>query len=193
MGINAIQFILSRICAHAGLSGKRTNHALKATAVTRMYEQGVDEQLIQERLGNSSEAVRSYKHTSSEQNVKISKILYGNNPKCHKLQMPKVKTVSKLLEEEIKSPESSQVVPSSTSTVTTVNYNYHGIDLSSAPTVNVYLIINIPEGIALNQPIVVNINIVLKKWKILVNRNKLWSAVRKKCKDTKKYPNSLSQ
>ena len=72
-----------------------------------MYKQGVDEQLIQERLGNSSEVVRSYKHTSSEQNVQISEILYGNNPKCPKLQMPKVEMVNKPPEKQMKSPESS--------------------------------------------------------------------------------------
>ncbi len=48
MGIHAIQGVLSGICARAGLSGKCTNHALKATAATRLYEKGVDEQLIQE-------------------------------------------------------------------------------------------------------------------------------------------------
>lgn len=61
MGINAIQGVLSGICAHAGLKGKCTNHTLKATAATRMYDKGVNKQLIQEHLGNSSEAVQNYK------------------------------------------------------------------------------------------------------------------------------------
>ncbi len=42
MGINAIQSVLTGICTRGGLVGKCTNHALKATAATHMYEKGVD-------------------------------------------------------------------------------------------------------------------------------------------------------
>lgn len=52
---------------------------------------------------------------------------------------------------------------SSSASVMTVNYSYHGIDVSQAPTVNVYPIINVPGGVSPNQPIVVNVNIVLNK------------------------------
>ncbi len=100
MGIHSIQSVLSGICAWGGLKGKHTNHTLKATAATRLYEKGVEEQLIQERLGNSSEAVRSYKRTSTQQNVEISKILYGNQRKILKCEhAPPSATVSKALQE----------------------------------------------------------------------------------------------
>ncbi len=71
------------------------NHALKATAAARLYKKGVDEQLIQECLGNLSEAVCSYKCTSSQLNAEMSSILYGNEGKIVKCPKTKVKTVIK--------------------------------------------------------------------------------------------------
>ena len=162
MWINAIQSVLSGLCTYAGLAGKHTNHALKATAATRIYEKGVDKQLIQERLGNSSEAVRSYKQTSTKQNVKISGILYSNESKRMKTEGQKVETVSKAMEKISPSTESVPSVVTSSANPMTVNYSYHGIDPNNAPLINVYPIINVPGSIA-NQPIVVNINIVLNK------------------------------
>ena len=44
-----------------------------------------------------------------------------------------------------------------------VNYSYHGIKGSNAPIVNVYPIVNVPGGVPPNQPIVINVNIVLNK------------------------------
>ena len=81
MGIHAIQWVLAGMCMRVGITGKQTNHALKATAATRLYQKGVDEQLIQEHLGNLSEAMCSYKHTSTELNLQMSDILYGNERK----------------------------------------------------------------------------------------------------------------
>ena len=163
MGINAIQSVLAGICARAGLTGKCINHALKVIAAMRMYEKGVDEQLIQERLSNSSEAVHSYKLTSSEQNVKISEILYGSNVKKPKIESAKVEMQSKAPSEIVPSSTSSQSAVGSNAMM--VNYSYHRIEPNSAPIVNVYPIINVPGGTPPNQPIVVNVNIVLNKWK----------------------------
>ena len=81
MGLHAIQSVLSGMCARGGIGGKRTNHALKATAASRMYNNNFDEQLICEQLGNSSEAVRSYKWTSTDQKIAVSQTLYGQAKK----------------------------------------------------------------------------------------------------------------
>ncbi len=119
-----------------------------------MYEKGIDEQLIQEHLGNSSEAVWSYKRTSAKQSMEISEILYGNGkkPKVEKLDMVKMGTVPTMKCETISKPsESVEMSGSSTSsTQTTVNYSYHGIQGLDAP------IVNIPGGVPPNQPIVIN-------------------------------------
>ncbi|XP_046554044.1 uncharacterized protein LOC124263442 [Haliotis rubra] len=50
----------------AGFKGFFTNHSLRATTATRLYESGIDEQLIAERTGHRSSAIREYKRTSDQ-------------------------------------------------------------------------------------------------------------------------------
>ena len=64
------------MCSKAGISGFKTNHSLPATSATRLYHQGVDEQLIMERTGHRSiESVRSYKRTDKQQEKRIPNLL----------------------------------------------------------------------------------------------------------------------
>ena len=54
------------ITSSVGLSGY-TNHSLRATAVSRMYNSGVPEKIIAEKSGHKSlDALRSYKNTEEE-------------------------------------------------------------------------------------------------------------------------------
>ena len=56
----------------AGIEGYKSNHSLHATAATRLYSSGVDEQLVMEGTGHrSTEGIRSYKRTSPEQQEAI--------------------------------------------------------------------------------------------------------------------------
>ena len=58
-----------------GIGGYKTNHPLRVTAATRLYQAWVDEQLIMKRTGHSSiEGVRVYKRASDEQE-EVSAIL----------------------------------------------------------------------------------------------------------------------
>ena len=53
------------------------NHSLRATAATRLYQAGIDEQLIMETTGHHNlEGVHSYKHTNREQQENVSDILF---------------------------------------------------------------------------------------------------------------------
>ena len=45
---------ISRTCKVAGIGGYKTNHSLRTTAATRLYQSGVDEQLVMERTGERS-------------------------------------------------------------------------------------------------------------------------------------------
>ena len=68
LGHNTLKNIVKNMCQKAGIQGFKTNHSLRATAATRLYSSGIDEQLVMERTGHRSvEGVRSYKQTSSEQ------------------------------------------------------------------------------------------------------------------------------
>ena len=46
VGINRLQSAVRELCREAGFSGYFTNHSLRATAATRMYNNGVEEQMI---------------------------------------------------------------------------------------------------------------------------------------------------
>ncbi len=48
---------------------------------TNIFASGLDEQLICERTGHTSNAVRNYKHTSAQQLMEISNVLHGNAKK----------------------------------------------------------------------------------------------------------------
>lgn len=72
IGINTITTTVGNLCKKAGFVGHYTNHSLRATAASRLYSAGVDEQLIAETTGHSSNAIRRYKRTSIDQKKIIS-------------------------------------------------------------------------------------------------------------------------
>ena len=78
IGKNTLTKIVGEMAKKAGIEGKITNHSLRASSASRMYNNNVDEQLICKVTGHRSNAVRSYKRTCDEQHQAISKILYGN-------------------------------------------------------------------------------------------------------------------
>ena len=70
---NYVNGTVARICKAAGIEGFKTNHSLRATAATRLYHAGVDEQIIMEITSHRSlDGVRSYKRTSAQQKEAIS-------------------------------------------------------------------------------------------------------------------------
>lgn len=77
IGHNKLEGTVACLCKEAGIPGFRTNHSLRATAATRLYNAGVDEQQVMERTGHRNlDGVRSYKHTSMQQNEALSDLLY---------------------------------------------------------------------------------------------------------------------
>ncbi len=64
--MNAIKQTVKKLAEQAGLKGKFTNHSLHATCAMRLFEAGVDEQLIKCVTGHRSEAVRDYKRESAQ-------------------------------------------------------------------------------------------------------------------------------
>ena len=70
---------MSNLCKNAGLPGYRTNHSLRASAATRMFDQQVDEQLICEVTGHRSNAVRNYKRTSETLKRKVNAVVQGTS------------------------------------------------------------------------------------------------------------------
>ena len=70
---------MSEIAKKLGIEGRVTNHSLRATAASCLYNENVDKQLICEVTGHRSNAVRSYKRTCEDQLKCVSNYLYGNS------------------------------------------------------------------------------------------------------------------
>ncbi|VDI47764.1 Hypothetical predicted protein [Mytilus galloprovincialis] len=54
--------------------------SLRASADTRFYNDGIEEQRVAETTGHRSKAVRVYKRTSADQQIEVLNILYGVRP-----------------------------------------------------------------------------------------------------------------
>ena len=78
VGENKLKCFVKTLCSKGGIPGFYTNHSLRASSATRMYQGGVEEQVIQEITGHRSLAVRSYKHTSDEQCQNASNAIFGD-------------------------------------------------------------------------------------------------------------------
>ena len=76
-GVNRIKNTVKEICKEAGFEGKFTNHSLRATCASRMYDQDVPEQVIKEVTGHKSDCVRVYKRTSESIKENASKKVSG--------------------------------------------------------------------------------------------------------------------
>ena len=76
IGHHTLDNTVSRMCKSAGIEGFKTNHSLRVTTATRLFQAGVDEQLIMEKTGHhSTDGIRTYKRSSTEQQEAISDIL----------------------------------------------------------------------------------------------------------------------
>ena len=61
------------------MTGYFTNHSLRATCASRMYDKKIPEQIIKETTGHRSECVQVYKRTSEELQEAASKTVLGQS------------------------------------------------------------------------------------------------------------------
>ncbi|XP_064384924.1 zinc finger MYM-type protein 2-like isoform X2 [Halichondria panicea] len=75
VGKNMLYKMVNTICAQGGIELK-SNHSLRATGATELYNAGVPEKIIKERTGHRSlESLRMYERTSDKQHHAVSRIL----------------------------------------------------------------------------------------------------------------------
>ncbi len=67
---------VKRMCADANIKGFKTNHSLRVTTATRLFQAGIDEHLIMKRTAQRSlDGIRLYKRISTEQELTVSSVL----------------------------------------------------------------------------------------------------------------------
>ena len=87
VGHNALNKTVKSLCDKIGATGHFTNHSLRRTCATRLYNSGVGEQEIMAITGHrSKDGVRLYKKMSEDQEKELSEILQSSakKAKCEK-------------------------------------------------------------------------------------------------------------
>ena len=76
VGVQKIKSMVKDMCHNGGFQGNFTNHSLRATGATTLFDAGVPEAIIQKRSGHkSTAALRMYERITPEQELAVSKIL----------------------------------------------------------------------------------------------------------------------
>ena len=76
VGINVLKNVLPELSEKSGIQVRYTNHSLRATAITTMFNGKVDEKVIAETSGHRSlKALRSYEHTCKQKLQNVSRII----------------------------------------------------------------------------------------------------------------------
>ena len=80
VGRNTLDFKLRNMCSLAGIQAETiSNHSLRATSATQMFEMGVPEKIIMERTGHKTlDALRTYERKNDKQHKTVSHILSNN-------------------------------------------------------------------------------------------------------------------
>ena len=86
VGVNTIRSNVKTILKDANIDRYMTNHSLRRSSATRLFQNGVDKKLVKEFTGHVSDAVDKYQETSDTQRAQMSKIIHGkqfnNDPKA---------------------------------------------------------------------------------------------------------------
>lgn len=65
------------MCVEAGISSHKTNHCLRTTGPSELFQAGVPEKIIKERTGHRSlEVLCIYEHTTKQQHRAVCKIFW---------------------------------------------------------------------------------------------------------------------
>ena len=76
IGKNTLAKMVKEICVDASICGRKTNHSLRATGVSDLFQAGVPDKIIKERSGHlSMDGLHQYQRTTSEQEENVSKVL----------------------------------------------------------------------------------------------------------------------
>ena len=75
VGQNTLAGVVKVLMKEAGIEGFFTNHSLRRTGGTHLFQAGVDRKLVKEATGHRSDSIDTYQITSDEQRQWLSKII----------------------------------------------------------------------------------------------------------------------
>ena len=75
LGKEKLQKFVEVMCKEAGINGKKTNHSLRATGATAIFNASVPEKMIRDVTGHRSKALMLYEHPSIERQKAVTSVL----------------------------------------------------------------------------------------------------------------------
>ena len=75
VGENSIAKVVKEIMKEAKIEGFFTNHSLRRSGGTQLFNAGINRKLVKEATGHKSDAVDAYQVTSDEQRHTMSKVI----------------------------------------------------------------------------------------------------------------------
>ena len=75
VGQNTLGKVVKQMMKEAEIEGFFTNHSLRRTGSTRLFQAGIDRKLIKEATGHTSDAVDAYQVISDKQREEMSRII----------------------------------------------------------------------------------------------------------------------
>ena len=94
VGVNTLRKCVGELLRNAGLDGYFTNHSLRRTCATRLFQAGADVKLVKEITGHISDAVHKYQETSDEQRMGLSDVIQGVANQVKLSQSPGMEVVT---------------------------------------------------------------------------------------------------
>ena len=88
VGINTLRGSIKSMLKDANMEGFKTNHSLRRSGTTRLFQNGIDRKLVKEFTGHVSDAVDQYQVTSDQQRAEMSKIIQGQKSIEHVVKEP---------------------------------------------------------------------------------------------------------
>ena len=79
MGQHSLSKVVKNLLSSASIDGYFTNHSLRRSGASRLFQANVDRKLVKEATGHSSDAVDAYQITSDAQRQKLSEIIAGQS------------------------------------------------------------------------------------------------------------------
>ena len=77
--MNKVKEVVKELLSSAKIDGYFTNHSLRRTGGTRLFQAGIERKLVKEVTGHRSDAVDCYQLTSDEQREEISRVISGES------------------------------------------------------------------------------------------------------------------
>lgn len=91
LSFRKLQSLVKKMCEDADVQGNFTNHSLRATGATLLFDAGVPELIVQKRTGHRSlDALRTYERITPKQEMAVAQIL--SNPDTGSYCSPKEST-----------------------------------------------------------------------------------------------------